>query len=515
MARSAKEPSERNAFQRVFVNRSVCLEKIRFYGFDMDYTLAMYRSPDFEDLLYRQILERMIFMGYPEQLRNFNYDPTFAIRGLWFDQKYGNLLKVDGFGNILVGVHGLHFLKPAEIKSMYPGKFLAMNADPERVVIMNSLFNMADTYALATLIDYFDNKSEYKRKDDRTGVQLDNITISYKSIAQDTHSAVSYVHQDNESTLKNYVLKNIQKYIIKDPRITILLRQLQKHGAKTFLLTNSSYYYTNGVMKYLIGDSWTSYFDVTFVDAKKPLWFAQGTALRQVDPATGTPKLGIHHGPATKGQVFAGGNSDVLRNMFMAQGKNVMYIGDHLFGDVLKSKKTKVVPELGQEISIWADRHAHFEKLVSLSKEMEELYSQLGVESEISCKPDIQSNLKQIREITQEMDQSYSKMGSLFRSGSRTTFFATQVERFADLYSSSCYNLIYYPQFYFFRAAMTLMPHESTVDHVSRKMQPKVPSLPSQSPNSSNGWTYCHEEDDAPISEEGVIQLADNSKKSE
>lgn len=35
------------------------------------------------------------------------------------------------------------------------------------------------------------------------------------------------------------------------------------------------------------------------------------------------------------------GNSDVLRNMFMAQGKNVMYIGDHLFGDVLKSKKTK------------------------------------------------------------------------------------------------------------------------------------------------------------------------------
>lgn len=60
-------------------------------------------------------------------------------------------------------------------------------------------------------------------------------------------------------------------------------------------------------MKYLIGDDWTSYFDVTFVDAKKPLWFAQGTALRQVDPVTGTPKLGIHHGPATKGQVFAGG----------------------------------------------------------------------------------------------------------------------------------------------------------------------------------------------------------------
>lgn len=39
--------------------------------------------------------------------------------------------------------------------------------------------------------------------------------------------------------------------------------------------------------------------------------------------------------------------------------------------------------------------------------------------------------------------------------------------RYADLYASSCYNLVHYPSFYFFRAAMQLMPHESTVDHAS------------------------------------------------
>ena len=33
-------------------------------------------------------------------------------RGLWFDRVFGNLLKVDGFGNILVCVHGFSFLKP-------------------------------------------------------------------------------------------------------------------------------------------------------------------------------------------------------------------------------------------------------------------------------------------------------------------------------------------------------------------------------------------------------------------
>jgi len=33
-------------------------------------------------------------------------------RGLWFDTKYGNLLKVDTNGNLLVCVHGFKFLKP-------------------------------------------------------------------------------------------------------------------------------------------------------------------------------------------------------------------------------------------------------------------------------------------------------------------------------------------------------------------------------------------------------------------
>lgn len=63
------------------------------------------------------------------------------------------------------------------------------------------------------------------------------------------------------------------------------------------------------------------------------------------------------------------------------------------------------------------------------------------------------------------MNEEYGVLGSLFRSGSRTTFFASQVERYADLYAASCYNLVYYPIFYLFRAQMTLMPHESTVNH--------------------------------------------------
>ena len=33
---------------RIFVNRSLHMEKIKFFGFDMDYTLAEYNSPQYE-----------------------------------------------------------------------------------------------------------------------------------------------------------------------------------------------------------------------------------------------------------------------------------------------------------------------------------------------------------------------------------------------------------------------------------------------------------------------------------
>ena len=103
------------------------------------------------------------------------------------------------------------------------------------------------------------------------------------------------------------------------------------------------------------------------------------------------------------------------------------------------------------------------------------------------------------------MDHEYGVLGSLFRSGSRTTFFASQVERYADIYASSCYNLVHYPIFYFFRAPMMLMPHESTVDHAAI-MHRKPRHLQHQDSvgDQVRDWnklnlkssTFCHEEDE-------------------
>ena len=68
--------------------------------------------------------------------------------------------------------------------------------------------------------------------------------------------------------------------------------------------------------------------------------------------------------------------------------------------------------------------------------------------------------------VTHDMDMCYGMMGSLFRSGSRQTLFASQVMRYADLYAASFINLLYYPFSYLFRASHVLVgTHAHTHTH--------------------------------------------------
>jgi len=290
----------------VFVNRSLHLEKIKFYGFDMDYTLAEYISPAYEKLGFDLVRDYLISMGYPAEISEFEYDPSFPIRGLWFDTLYGNLLKVDAYGNILVCAHGFQFLKPSEIYTTYPNKFLQL--DESRVYVLNTLFNLPECYLLACLIDFFTSTTEFDKTS--TGIKLGDLFMSYKSMFQDVRTAVDYVHLKGD--LKRRTVENLDQYVRRDDRLPMLLQRLRDNGAKVFLLTNSDYRYTHEIMNYLMQQptskrEWTTYFDYIVIDSKKPLFFGEGTVLRQVNTSTGALKIGTHLGPLQPGQVYSGG----------------------------------------------------------------------------------------------------------------------------------------------------------------------------------------------------------------
>lgn len=49
----------------------------------------------------------------------------------------------------------------SQVYEMYPNKFLKL--DESRVFVLNTLFNLPETYMLACLVDFFTNSSEYVR----------------------------------------------------------------------------------------------------------------------------------------------------------------------------------------------------------------------------------------------------------------------------------------------------------------------------------------------------------------
>ncbi|XP_064163263.1 cytosolic purine 5'-nucleotidase-like isoform X2 [Anguilla rostrata] len=465
---------KRDYHHRVFVNRSLNLENIRCYGFDMDYTLAMYKSPDYEELGYELLMERLVSIGYPHELLQYKYNPSFPTRGLVFDNSFGNLLKVDSHGNILICVHGFRFLKGEQIEDYYPNRFI-QRYNTERFYILNTLFNLSETYLYACLVDFFTNCSRYVNW--QTGYKHGDLFMSFKSMFQDVRDAMDYMHETG--TLKKKTLRNMEKYIVRDERLPLLLTRI-KEVAKVFLATNSDYSYTEAIMEYLLDfpqfhkpgtpkRSWRSYFDLIVVDTRKPLFFAGGTVLRQVDTDTGKLRIGTYTGGLKHGTVYSGGSSDMVCDLLDVKGKDILYVGDHIFGDILKSKKRQgwktclVVPELAKELQVWTENSYLFEELKNLDIYLAKMYKHLDSGSKV-C-PDINTIQAEIKKLTRGMDMCYGMMGSLMRCGSRQTLFASQLMRYADLYTESCLSLLYYPFNYLFRAPPLLMPHESALEH--------------------------------------------------
>uniref|UniRef100_A0A8C2I057 5'-nucleotidase, cytosolic II, like 1 n=1 Tax=Cyprinus carpio TaxID=7962 RepID=A0A8C2I057_CYPCA len=426
---------------RVFVNRSLTLENIKCYGFDMDYTLAVYKSPEYESLGFELLRDRLVSMGYPHELLGYMYDPSFPTRGLVYDTTYGNLLKIDSNGNILVCTHGFEYLRNGQVDEYYPNKFIQRD-DTNRFYVLNTLFNLSETYLYACLVDFFTKSSRYKNC--MKGFKHGDLFMSHRSMFQDVRDAMDYLH--DTGTLKERTLKNLDKYVIKDPRLPVLLSRI-KEVAKVFLATNSDFNYTEVRRAPNPKKPWRSYFDLVVVDTKKPLFFAGGTVLRQVDTDTGKLRIGTYTGDLQHGTVYSGGSSDIVCDLLDVRGKDILYVGDHIFGDILKSKKRQgwktflVVPELVKELQVWADKANMFEELKHLDIFLAELYHS-------SCV---------FQMVTYGMDLCYGKMGSLLRCGSTKTLFASQLLRYADIYSTCCLNLLNYPFSYLFRAPLVLV----------------------------------------------------------
>ncbi|GMH16213.1 hypothetical protein Nepgr_018054 [Nepenthes gracilis] len=490
--------------KQIFCNRSLNMKNIVAVGFDMDYTLAQYKPETFESLAYGFTIKKLVYdLGYPPELLEWSFDWKYMVRGLVLDKKRGNILKMDRHKYVKVAYHGFREMLKEEKVATYGNTLIRDSFDEPDYALIDTLFSLAEAYLFAQLVDFKDNKP---------GKVIAG--ADYASMYKDVRAAVDLCHRDG--TLKQMVAEDPQRYINDDTLIVPMLKMLRDSGRSTFLVTNSLWDYTNIVMNFLCrkhtGNSitgssfgWLQYFDVVITGSAKPGFFheenranifevvPESGLLINTDNGTPMPQVGNttailpSKGLTNACQVFQGGNVAHLHKLLHIESSSqVLYVGDHIYGDILRSKKVLgwrtmlVVPELEREVELlWEfrdirkqlrllrnERNPIEDKLHRIKWSLK--FEDLNTDQKEALQFELR-NLEYQREQTRlahqqvqrELHQKFHEVwGQLMKTGYQNSRFAHQVERFACLYSSQVTNLGLYSPDKYYRTSEDFMPHE-------------------------------------------------------
>lgn len=464
--------------KRVYVNRSLRMDRVEWVGFDMDYTLAIYHQDEIDRLSIAATVKKLVERGYPPVLAEARFDTRFAIRGLLIDKKLGHILKMDRYKFVGRAWHGSRELSRDERHALYHQRKLRMT--PQRYHWIDTLYALPEATLYAGAVDLFD----------RYGLH-----VEYGQLFEDIRECIDEAHRDG--AIVDVIANDLPRFVLRDHDLAVTLHKLRSAGKKLFLLTNSRWSYTDRMMTFLLGDalpeyaSWRQYFDVVCVAAAKPAFFTERRpVLEQLtdDPAGGTrPAYSLE-----RGKVYQGGNLRDFERMINAWGDRILYVGDHIYGDILRSKKDSawrtamIVQEMEAEFAAMDRTDRDLARLDELSRRRDEVEDELrvqqsqlralakstkgngeGAELEAARQivEQIRASLRALeaehRALARAIDTAFHpQWGSLFKQDVELSSFGDQVEEYACLYTARVSNLQYYSPAQFYRSPRDLMPHE-------------------------------------------------------
>ncbi len=473
---------------RVYANRNLHMGAVKWIGFDMDYTLAIYRQEAMDALSVRLTAERLVQRGYPEFLENLNFDTRFPIRGLLVDKRLGNILKLDRHKAVQLGFHGTKRLTKQELSALYHHEKL--RPESSRFHWIDTLFALCEVTSYAAIITALEEKAH---------------EFDPAQLFLDVRAAIDQAHA--EGAVYRHVTANLDTYVQQDPELAKTLHKLRSSGKRLFVLTNSPYHYTDAIMTYLLGasqahyQSWTQYFDVIVCSAKKPLWFRESEDgadlpfLRRTPDLTPTEAARVpHEGPLERGVIYEGGNLQSFESRLKINGPDVLYVGDHIYGDILRSKKDSnwrtalIVQELDQEIRALlatdqlrirrrqlAEARPFFEdelryyaakfKKAARNSAAQNLDEKLIRERAKGHIDRVRAELFQLESEYEQLESQINQefhpyWGSLLKEMNGLSIFGQQVDLYADIYMRRVSCLGIYSPTQFFRSPHDLMPHE-------------------------------------------------------
>ena len=455
----------------IFTNRSLRFDKIKAVGFDFDHTLGLYDCARLDELAMGLVIEKLnedksipsIDMGdIPES--------CFARKGLVVDIHEGNVAKIDRHGHVVAAYHGKTRLTSEERRRTY-GSFdhIPHVTHGDRFVPVDSDFAKPEVLLYSALTPRVDKK-DCKRL--------------WKTIRHHT----DMIHRDG--SLKKELTANPDRYMNPDLELVPMLETLRKWGKKVFLLTNSEWYYTRAMINTALGTGrppgdlgWVKLFDHVVCEARKPAYF-----LSHRKP----------HGESCSRNsegVICGGNTSELEAIIGCSGNEVLYVGDHIYADLITSKRGThwrtmlVIPELEEELKIRSglpgmamqikqadDRRLATEQELHYWRGIQRALDHLDAEEHSAplerlrqdcaarCEhamANLKQYIQQRENLRSEMSRALNKYwGSLFRAGPELTHYGQQLENFACTYTSRAANIALYPAKHYFRSSMDYMPHE-------------------------------------------------------
>ncbi|MEM6794258.1 MAG: HAD-IG family 5'-nucleotidase [Acidobacteriota bacterium] len=463
--------------QRVFVNRTLRLEKIRYAGFDLDWTLADYDRETMSRLAFELTLRRLVeSFDYPEAILGAEFRSDFCRRGLILDTEEGTVLKMNRHRYVGRAYFGRQFLDARARTDLYRRE--PIHPSGPRFYFVDTLFELPEVNIFSELVE-MSRRGEVKLH-------------SYAQLFRNTREAIDSIHRDG--TLKARILADLPRYLPKDDLLPVALRRLALSGRKLLLITNSEWYYTDALCTHLFEGAlpgikdWHDLFDLVVVSAAKPNFFRKSIPFTELDPG-GEPAAEVT--VPQWGKVYSGGCRAGLMELLGVPGEQVLYVGDHIYGDILSTKIAStwrtalVVSELEDELRIRNRLASQLRHMGVLRAELAEMGFRLDDLKDVQTlwrrlfgpeaaeSPQIAEQMATLRRDHRALRHHAARLqsrfsrelnpywGSLFKQGANISLFGSQVDDFACLYTSRVRNFAFYGNRHYFRVAADPMMHES------------------------------------------------------
>jgi 5'-nucleotidase len=239
------------------------------------------------------------------------------------------------------------------------------------------------------------------------------------------------------------------------------------------------------------------YFDLVIAGARKPAFLldpylplfrvnTHDCSLENIELGSGDDAASA----LSDGKVFQGGNWNHLHRLLkLSTGSALLYVGDHMYSDILRSKRTLgwrtllIVPELTHEVlkleesegarrenqALRAERLEVDNALLRCQlRSMQEAANGAGKEALTEISNDEAalhaSRAKLTEKLATALEARHASFhplwGQLFKAGHQNSRWAQQVQDYACLYTSHATNLMYATSDTSFRALTDLMPHD-------------------------------------------------------